>query len=245
MFMWGWRGRGYIGPESANSGHIRLPSLFSMLDQSKGYLVSIMIKLLSATLLALMCSYASAAPQDAERFTHIAGFNLEELYSFDDLAGKFGKSKIDSSGDASNYEARVCYKASDGKAIIIFFHGEVDWGFTIRKPIKSDSQCPKSNALTPSKINVAGISLGMGKSEYIKLVGKPQSSNAEHIKHEFQYVHTLTDQELKEMREKSLKNGYKENSPEEWRKWDVIISLDATFEENHLTAITIYRVETN
>ncbi|MDB5973414.1 MAG: hypothetical protein JWR07_174 [Nevskia sp.] len=197
-------------------------------------------------LLALSCPIpAKAAPADAERFTQIAGFKLVNLFSFDELAGKFGPSPVITSGDAATFDARVCYQTADRTAAVDFFHGEVNWGFKIHKPRKTDTHCPVSKRLTLEDIAVAGITLGMGRADYRKLTGKSGGKAAHYIHHEFRYVHTLTDNELEALLQRSQSNEPIAGSAESLRQWDVSITLDATFKQHHLTSFTVDRAETN
>lgn len=183
-------------------------------------------------------------PQDAEIFTHIAGFNLANYYSFDALAEKFGANKVVASGDASTADFRVCYKTSDEKAVVTFFHGELNWGFTVSKTRNADKHCTKTNALTLEQLNIAGIQLGMDKEAYRTVVGKPHSEKNNHIQHEFSYVRILTDIELKDVVDRSKKNG-KEINPDDYRQFDVFIGLDAFFTDGHLIRFSVTRVESN
>ena len=52
---------------------------------------------------------AAYAPEAAEQFTHVAGINLADLPSFDELALRFGLSVVTQSGDAGTYEAEILY----------------------------------------------------------------------------------------------------------------------------------------
>lgn len=188
---------------------------------------------------------AADAPGAAERFTHIVGVNLADLPSFDELASRFGISPIAQSGDAASYEARACYRTLDKKTVLEFFHGEVDWGFTLRTPTRSDLRCPTSTALVGNSIRVAGIELGMAKSAYVSLVGKAQKESAKHSENTFQYVHTLTDTELNDMVQRGLKSGHPQGDPKELRNWDVGITLSASFTSEHLASFRVDRVEIN
>lgn len=183
-------------------------------------------------------------PQDAEIFTHIAGFNLADSYSFDALAEKFGATKVVATGDASTSDFRVCYKTSDGKAAVTFFHGELNWGFTVTKIRNVEKHCTKTSALTPSQLNIAGIALGMDKDAYRNILGKPHSENNNHIQHEFSYVHNLTDSELNELVDRSIKNG-SEINPDDYRRSDVFIGIDAFFTDGLLIRFSVTRVESN
>jgi hypothetical protein len=129
--------------------------------------------------------------------------------------------------------------------VLEFFHGEVDWGFTLRTPTRNDLHCLPSEALGGGSISVAGIKLGMRKAAYAQVVGNSQKGSANHSENVFQYVHTLTDTELNAMAERGRQSGYPQNDPEELRHWDVGITLSASFAQGHLTSIRVDRVETN
>lgn len=195
--------------------------------------------------LAVWPARAADTPEAAERFSHVAGINLADLPSFDELASRFGISPVTQSGDAADYEARACYQTLDKKTVLEFFHGEVDWGFALRTRMRNDLHCLSSAALNGKSISIAGIELGMKKSAYERLVGKPQKGSANQSENEFQYVYTLTNTELNEMVERGRKNGYPQSDPEDLRHWDVVITLSASFTQGHLTSFTVDRVETN
>lgn len=197
------------------------------------------------TLLILIPTIAIAAPQNAERFTHIAGINLSDLPSLKSLQKIFGPSVIIQSGDAGDYDARICYQTPDKKAVVKFFHGEVDWGFLIRKPQKKDNQCPVSEKLQMRGLSVAGISLGMDKSKYIQIVGKPTRKTHNRVENEFDYIHTLTDGELRQLLKRRRKNGYPPTNPENLRHWNLEIYTSAIFTKGLLTSFTVIRIETN
>jgi hypothetical protein len=202
------------------------------------------------TVLAAVTAVWPAPPADAtdtaaERFTHIAGINLADLPSFDELALRFGPALVTHSGDAGDFEARACYQTLDKRVVLEFFHGEVDWGFALRSPMRNDAQCHASAALKAGSMSISGVELGMEKSAYERVVGKPQKSTVNHIENVFEYVRTLTDKELSEMVKRDQKNGYPQSDPEELRRWDVGITLNASFTNGRLTSFRVDRVETN
>jgi len=189
--------------------------------------------------------HCMAGPQEAERFTRIAGFNLADLPSFEDYAQKLGGSQVESSGDAGKFDTRVCYRSADGDLVVELFHGEVDWGFSMHAPRAQDEKCPIAQALTADQLNIAGVALGMTVAQYQALTGKPSRVQGHRIKNIFEYTHVLTDAELNEMVERHQRNGYSTQDPEELRRWDVGITLAAIFLAGHLTSFTVDRVETN
>jgi hypothetical protein len=189
--------------------------------------------------------HCMAGPQDAERFTRIAGFSLANLPSFEDYAQKFGVSPVESSGDAGEFDTRVCYRSVEGGAVVELFHGEVDWGFSMHVARPQDEKCPVAQALSADQLNIAGVALGMTIGQYQALAGKPSRIQDNRIKNVFEYTHVLTDAELSEMVERDRRNGYPVQDSEDLRRWDVGITLSATFLAGHLTSFTVDRVETN
>ena len=173
--------------------------------------------------LAVASAAFGAGPEDAERFTHFAGFNLADLPSFEDIAKKFGAAPIRHSGDAADSDSRVCYRTADGKGAFEFSRGEVDWGYVFRQARTADNACPETEAVSTSQFTAAGVTIGMGKESYERVVGHPTESTTDRMKHEFQYVHVLTNSE----------------------RWDVVISLTASFFKGRLASFAVNRVETN
>ena len=186
-----------------------------------------------------------ASPRKAEKYTHIAGFNLADYYSFAALARKFGKSKIVSTGDGAESDSRVCYRTSNGKRVVIFFSGEINQGFTVRYPTRTDARCPMAHSLTQAQTRIAGIELGMSKARYLRTVGRPSKVTPHSVSHTFQYVHRLTDKELKAQLGDYCKNGCSKEDIEGLRNWDVGIWLNAAFTHGRLTSFTVNRAEQN
>lgn len=202
-----------------------------------------MYKLLTFLILAPVIAFA--APRDAERFTRIAGVNLTDLPALEELQKIFGTSSITESGDAGNYDARICYRTFDEKAVVEFFHGEVNWGFVLRILEPNDNKCPISKVLWVRRLSIAEVSMGMDEAKYRQIMGKPNKETSSSLEHYFEYVHTLTDAELKQMVERNRKNGYPTSNPEDLRRWDVGIYISAIFTKGHLTSFTVNRAETN
>lgn len=188
---------------------------------------------------------AMADPRDAERFTHIAGFNLADLPSFEEYARRFGVSPIKSTGDAADAEDRVCYRLAQGDTVVELFHGEVDWGFSLHRPRKNDGQCPVAKSLSADQLNIAGVALGMSVAQYEEITGKPTGSKGPRVTHRFEYTHVLTDAELDEMIARGRNNSYAPEDPKTLRRWDVGISLTGVFADGHLVSFSVDRVETN
>ncbi len=196
-------------------------------------------------LLAFLPLIAFAVPQDAERFTHLSGVNLSDMPAFKELQKQFGASPVIESGDAGDYDARVCYRSSDNKIVVEFFHGEINWGFVLRLAKSNDKRCPTSDALKTQQLSVAEIRLGMEESTYRQLMGNTKKETGNRLENHFEYVHTLTDSELSDMVKHNSENGYPSIDPENLRRSDVGINIRASFSKGRLASLIVDRVETN
>jgi hypothetical protein len=194
----------------------------------------------------LICpSLSVAAHQDAERFTHIVGVNLKEYPSLEDLVDKFGHADIVRSGDASTARARICYLTTDELATLVFNRGEINEGFEIRTPnLKDKQRCGRLKEIRASALEVSGVRLGMTRGEYDSLLGKRSKATAKHVNHHFEYVHVLTDEELKVVvdKDKAEMPSWAEH-PEEWRNWHVDIYIESSFEDSRLKSFSVSRSE--
>ena len=93
---------------------------------------------ISILLLVLVTGVAVASEDSGHQFTSLLGFNLG-LETIADVKGQLGSAAEVVSGDASEYEASVCYTTSN--LIIKFIAGEMSGpdrdlsGFSISKKI--------------------------------------------------------------------------------------------------------------
>lgn len=199
-----------------------------------------------AALLATCTAVADITPQAAERFTHLLGVNLADGIDFNTLAERFGASPVTrtETGDASNTVSRVCYRSTDGRAVVLFADGDVDYQFVMRNATAADSHCPVSRTITATQLNVAGIMLGMPQNALEALLGKPVSMAGGRLTYQFQYVHTLTDDQIAALIEKAREQGYDSDKPADMRNWNVVIYIQAAFTQDRLASLLVDRVET-
>ncbi|HET7649613.1 MAG TPA: hypothetical protein VFL15_02800 [Gammaproteobacteria bacterium] len=202
--------------------------------------------LIFAALLTLGPTLADTTPQTAERFTHLLGVNLADGIDFNTLAKRFGASPVShtETGDASNTVSRVCYRSADGRAVVLFAAGDVDYQFVMRNATAADSHCPVSRTITATQLNVAGIMLGMPQNALEALLGKPVSMAGGRLTYQFQYVHTLTDDQIAALIEKAREQGYDSDKPADMRNWNVVIYIQAAFTQDRLASLLVDRVET-
>lgn len=200
--------------------------------------------LLCVTLAASMPVLAGSQGS-AERFTHFAGVRLADTPSLENIQSILGKSQVIRTGDAADYDARLCYRSAHGDVVVEFFHGEVDWGYVMRRRTGHDSNCPISAELEASKLSVAGIRLGITRGEYERVVGETRKVAPNRLESDFRYTHVLSNKELAGMVRRDRKNGYGVENPEDMRRWDVGIHLTGMFRGGRLVSFTVERTETN
>jgi hypothetical protein len=197
-------------------------------------------------ILVLACPvFAAVTPQAAERFTHFLGVNLAGGIDFAELAKRFGPSPVVQTDDAETPDTRVCYRTADGKDTVEFFYGTINYGFTLRDAASKDAHCPVSKALNADKLKAAELGLGMQRTALETLLGKAFSTGPDRLTYQFQYVHTLTDVQVAAKLAEARKQGYDSDKAEDLRNWDVVIYINALFKQDHLSSLTVNRVETN
>lgn len=202
--------------------------------------------MIAAVLLGGCTALADTTPQTAERFTHLLGVNLADGIDFTALAKRFGASPVmrTETGDASNTVSRVCYRSADGKAVVVFASGAVDYQFVVRNATAADTHCPVSRGITAAQLNVSGIALGMPQHTFEALLGKPVSMAGGRLTYQFQYVHTLTDAQIAALIDKARKQGYDSDKPADMRNWNVVIYIQGAFKQDHLDSLLVDRIET-
>ena len=131
----------------------------------------------------------------------------------------------------------------DGSSVVEFFHGEVNAGYVVHLPKPQDSRCTRSAALTRSLHSLAGVRLGMKKTAYARLLGKPSRETASIFETNFHYVRIMTNSELASWVERNQKDGHPPIDPETIRRSDVYIAITAVFVDGRLTSFEVDRAE--
>lgn len=205
-------------------------------------------KLIICNLVILVLAYpvfAAVSPQAAERFTHLLGVSLADGMDFNALAKRFGASPVVQTDDAETPDSRVCYRTTDGRNTVEFFHGEINYGFALHAATNKDARCPVSKTIAANNLKIAELSLGMPQAAVQTLLGNPTSTAPDHLVYQFQYVHTLTDAQVATKLAEARKDGYDSDKAEDLRNWNVGIYIQAGFKDDRLSSLVVDRVETN
>lgn len=108
------------------------------------------------------------------KFTHVLGIDLMQD-KLDQVLAKLGKSPVFTSGDASEYVGRTCYRLGDGGATIEFNEWEMGAGCVLRYTKGTDyADCALlKGQRAKGHLEINGLKLGMNKREVLKILGKP------------------------------------------------------------------------
>jgi hypothetical protein len=202
-----------------------------------------MIRLLRVLLLTSAILATPAFSQDrGEQFTHFAGFTLG-VVNLANIQRALGPSQIRESGDAGEYDARICYALPTGT--IQFFSGEMGGddhqllGFTLsRAAYKPCAQWPE--AVRAPKLQIGNLFLGMSARAFSSAIKR----HIEWRKHSgyanFEYRRPLTKQELAAV-PADIRAEYVSDPAK--AKIDGDLSIYGTFNHGHLVSLTIAQTE--
>lgn len=181
----------------------------------------------------------------AERFTRIAGIRLADEPGLARIQQRLGRGHVTRTGDAAEFQARVCYRSAHGGTVVALFHGEVDWGFVLRRATGHDAACPMNGRLDDATLSVAGIRLGMTRAAFRQRVGPARGVGPHHLHAHFQYMHVLSDVELSKRLKQPITSGSFPAGAGDALRWHVDIFVDGTFAGDRLVSFTVDRVEVN
>ena len=125
-------------------------------------------------LIALACLASPAASQsDGSQFTIMADFELGKL-TLGQITKSLGPSKLVESGDAGEYEAKICYRAPTG--LVHFLSGEMGgpnhkllgFGVSVDDETQACPVFPTDHV--PKTLNLAGLRLGQSRAQFSRAV---------------------------------------------------------------------------
>jgi hypothetical protein len=206
------------------------------------------IKLLFlSVLLALTISIAPTyAQEDGSQFTNFAGFDLGTV-TLSEIEQKYGPTTLIESGDAGEYEAKICYRLDDG--ILYFLSGEMGGsnhkllGFAVCVSRTSESEKCAGFPIEkkPLKLNLAGLHLGMSKAEFENVFSTKVKWNGTTGTALFESKRAMTQKE-RERLPKEVQEGTKAGIFQNY--FDVGVSIIGYFEGNNLVEFRVWKVET-
>lgn len=186
------------------------------------------------------------AQDDGSKFTNFAGFDLGTV-TLSEIEQKYGHATLIESGDAGEYEAKICYSLDDG--ILYFLSGELGGdihellGFAVSvQRISEQKKCAEFPVKKkPFKLNLAGLHLGMSKAEFEKVFTTKVKWNGNTGTIFFESKRAMKQKELKRL-PKDVQEGTKAGVFQNY--FDVIVSIDGYFEGNKLVEFRVWKTET-
>lgn len=203
--------------------------------------------LLLSLIFVVVISMAPAyAQNDGSQFTNFAGFDLGTV-TLSEIEQKYGPTTLIESGDAGEYEAKICYRLDDG--ILYFLSGEMGGsnhellGFAISVPMSSEQKkCAEFPVKKISlKLNLAGLHLGMSKADFKKLFKRIVNWNGNTGTTFFESKRAITQKELERL-PKDVQEGTKDRVFQNY--FDVVVSIVGHFEGNKLVEFRVWKIET-
>lgn len=186
----------------------------------------------------------SVAQSDGSQFTSFANFQLGKM-TLTQVAKNLGHTKVIESGDAGEYEAKICYRTPKGT--IYFLSGEMGgqdhellgFGIAINDNQQVCAKFPEN--LTPKTLNLAGFQLGQTKKEFAHVVETNVRWEKNIGRAYIESKRPMSPVEINKFPEdvkKSILAGTAQNY------FDVGISIVGTFTNNKLSKVEVWKVET-
>lgn len=185
----------------------------------------------------------SAAAQSGAQFTSFAGFDLGKV-TLAQVAESLGPAKVVETGEAGEYEAKICYRVQGGA--IYFLSGEMGGraldllGFGISGAPGSRS-CAEFRGREAPPLALGGLRLGLSKDEFSRVVGRKVrwEGNVGRVAFESHRPITATEfaslpQVVKEASQAGQLQDY----------FDVVVSVVGTFTGGKLSEFRVWKVET-
>jgi hypothetical protein len=181
---------------------------------------------------------------DGSQFTSFAGFELGNT-TLGEISKLLGSSRLSESGDAGEYEAKICYQTSLGT--VHFLSGELGGaehdllGFAISRN-NQKKPCPAfplSHA--PKSLSLAGLYIGQSKAEFERVVATKVRWKRNTAYAFFESKKQITPSEIDR-----LPNEVKVAtlSGESQNYFDVVVSIIGTFVDGELVKFEVWKTET-
>jgi hypothetical protein len=196
-------------------------------------------------LLYSACFALSASAQgDGAKFTSFAGFELGKV-TLGQIAESLGPAKLLESGDAGEYEAKICYRTNTG--LVYFLSGEMGGqnhdllGFAVSRN-DATTKCPEfPSKRAPKKLNLAGLRLGLTKTEFSRIVATKIQWEDNVSRAFFESKRTMSSAEIDNLPQEvkiATLAGKMQNY------FDVVVSVIGTFSGDKLIEFRVWKVET-
>lgn len=198
-----------------------------------------------AILIALCClALPSAAESDGSQFTTFAGFELGKV-TLAQVAESLGPAKLVESGDAGEYEAKICYQASSGLAY--FLSGEMGgrahrllgFGVSGNNAALPCAEFPTGRASEP--LYLAGLRRGLTKNEFARVVATDVQWEGNIGRAFLESKRPMTPSEIDKL-PKDVKEAVRTGKAQNY--FDVLVSVIGTFSGDRLSEFKVWKIET-
>ncbi len=187
---------------------------------------------------------AAVAQSDGSQFTSFANFQLGKV-TLAQVAKNIGHTKLIETGDAGEYEAKICYRTPKG--IIYFLSGELGgrdhellgFGIGINDNKQLCAKYPEN--LPPKVLNLAGFQLGQTKREFARIVQTSVRWEKNTGRAYIESKRPMSAIEIDRFPE-DVKKSILASSTQNY--FDVGISIVGTFTNNKLSQVEVWKVET-
>ncbi len=195
-------------------------------------------------LTSLLPLFALAASEDdGARFTHFAGFSLAAGTSLDEVKRRVGPAPLVEYGESSAYRASICY--STGTVLVGFMSEELGGpnhtllGFSLTLPSpERQSHCASLPAgQLPGDPVIGGLHLGMSRKDAATVLARPDPGIRSSVRRFYESRETLTGGERADF----LFAHPHAQAPDQW---NVTVSVFATFAQDRLVELEIWKIRT-
>jgi hypothetical protein len=194
-------------------------------------------------ILAAAMVQATASELGEQAFTKMGSFELG-VGTLTKIQRQLGPSIIRKSGDAGEYEERLCYLVSGGT--VSFLAGEVGGrnnltGFELTS--KRLPGCGRWPAGIPEpKLKIARLHLGMPKSRFATVVPAARRIEDGRLIAGFESKLPYTQRDLSAL-SPDIRDQIARGAMQAY--WDVVVSVVARFEHQKLTEVRVWKTVTN
>lgn len=196
----------------------------------------------------LFCSACFALPATAQgdgtKFTTFAGFELGKV-TLGQITEYLGPAKLLESGDAGEYEAKICYRTNTG--LVYFLSGEMGGpehdllGFAVSRN-DTTKPCPEFPAnRVPKKLNLGGLRLGLTKAEFSRVVAMNVQWEGSVGRVIFESKRTMTPSEIEKLPQ-DVKVATLAGKMQNY--FDVVVSMIGIFSGDTLIEFRVWKIET-
>jgi hypothetical protein len=197
----------------------------------------------AALVLATALVQATAAEVDGQAFTQMASFELG-VGTLTEIQSELGPSKIQKTGDAGEYQERLCYLIRAGT--VSFLAGEVGGqnnltGFELTS--KRLPGCGRWPAGIPEpKLKISSVYLGMPKSRFATVVPNARRTKDGRLIAGFESKLPYTDNDFEAL-STDIRGQIARGQVQAY--WDVVVSVVGRFEHQKLTEVRVWKTVTN